>query len=457
MQKAFLSHKKNLQFDRITNIYTMKNYFILFIPFIVHTAVLAQSNMASSFMVNDIKVIYKPTNKDIIHVSLYFRGGVGNYPAEKAGIEKLAVIGAIDCGNKKYSTNEFKDKSDLFGIELSASSHLDDSRISLNCISKYFDEGWDLFSQSILNPAYNEEAFEKVKQNSYASMNQLQGNPDTRLKSLAVQNAFSGTPYATSPDGTDSSLAGLSRNEVNDYYYKTLLNKTRIFIVVVGKISKEEIAARIAASFAGIPAFEYKISSFETPGFTKTTLDIEQRSIATNYILGIVNAPSYTSPDYTPYLLSFSELSGMLFAELRMNTGLSYAPGAHVYPLLMPYADVHVSTTSPKEAVTAIVKAIQTEENSSIARKSLAQIKALYITRNYMKDESTDAIAESLGNSEILGNWMIAEQFPSLLKNTTRSEMSAVFKKYITGIKWTYLGDKAKADESMSSFYNDFK
>jgi zinc protease len=435
----------------------MKNYLILFVLFVAHDTVIAQSNTASSFMVNDIKVIYKPTSKDIINVSLYFRGGVGNYPAEKAGIEKLAVIGAIDCGNNKYSENEFKDKSDQFGIEMSASSHLDDSRISMNCISKYFNEGWDLFSHSILNPAYNEDAFEKVKQNSYASMNQLQSNPDSRLKSLAVQNAFSGTPYATNPDGTDSSLFNLSRNEVNEYYYKTLLNKTRIFIVVVGNISKEEIAARIAASFAGIPTFEYKATAFETPGFTKTTIDIEQRSIATNYILRIVNAPAYTSPDYTPYLLSFSELSGMLFAELRMNKGLSYAPGAHVYPLLMPYADVHVSTTSPKEAVTAIVKAIQTEENSSIARKSLAQIKALYITRNYMKDESTDAIAESLGSSEILGNWMIAEQFPSLLKNTTRSDMSAVFKKYITGIKWTYLGDKAKADESMSSFYNDFK
>lgn len=62
----------------------MKYYFILFILLIVHTVVTAQSNTASSFMVNDIKVIYKPTNKDIIQVSLYFRGGVGNYPAEKS-------------------------------------------------------------------------------------------------------------------------------------------------------------------------------------------------------------------------------------------------------------------------------------------------------------------------------------------------------------------------------------
>jgi zinc protease len=434
----------------------MKYILLFFFLTSLKMAGFAQSMNASSFMVNDIKVIYKPTNKNIINISIYFRGGVGNYPGKKAGIEKLAVSGAIDCGNGKYSSNEFRDKSDLFGIEISSISSLDYSRISLNCISKYFNEGWDLLSQTILSPVYNENDFSKLKQKAISSMNQMQSNPETWLRTLAIEKTFAGTPYEINPDGTDSSLSLLTRSEVNDYYHETLLNKARIFIVVVGNISRDEISNKISQAFAGIPNREYRIPALGAPDFTNTTIDIEPRSIATNYILGLVNAPSYTSPDYTPYLLAFSELNGMLFSELRMNKGLSYAPGAQLHPYLMPYAEVHVSTASPKEAVTAIVKAIRKEVNSNIAKESLAQIKALYITKNYMNEESTDAIAENLGNSEILGDWMIAEEFPTLLKNTTRNEMSAAFKKYLIRIKWTYLGDKTKADEATDTFYATF-
>ncbi len=61
---------------------------------------IAQSK-ATSFDVAGIKVILKPTQKEIVNISVYFRGGVTNYAAEQAGIEHLALAATTECGTKK--------------------------------------------------------------------------------------------------------------------------------------------------------------------------------------------------------------------------------------------------------------------------------------------------------------------------------------------------------------------
>ncbi|MBS1597923.1 MAG: insulinase family protein [Bacteroidetes bacterium] len=427
----------------------MKYFLIIFF---IGGAAMAQPAPTSSFDVDAIKVIYKPTLKNIANVSVYFRGGVTNYPAEKAGIEKLAVDGAVECGNAKYDKNSFKDKSDNFGIEIDATAGLDNAKISLNCLTKYFNEGWDLLSTAITTPVFDEFAFEKLKQKAISAINQAEGNPDQKLRTMAIQNAFAGTAYAINPAGTEPIISSLTATDVKAYYQKILLNKSRMFIVVVGNIKKEEIIAKIKSAFASVPATGYQPTPPATPKFSDASVTVEERSIATNYIMGIMNAPAYTSPDFVPYVLAISELHGGIFYEVRTKRNLSYAPDAGVRELLSPFTYVYVSTTNPKEAVEVMTNIINDQQQTSINKQGLNEIKALYITGSYKQEESTDAIADNLGRSEILGSWEIAEQFPTMVKNATRSEMSKAFKKYITGIKWTYLGDKQKADEAMRSF-----
>jgi zinc protease len=294
-------------------------YIIIFLLFVPLSKIIAQTTAATSFDVDGIKVIYKPTLKNIINVDIYFRGGVNNYSSDNSGIELLAVSGAVECGNEKYTNNVFKDKEDSISISLSGTAELDNAHISLNCITKYFDDGWDLLSAAIIKPAYNEDDFEKLKKKLIGNFNISESTPDSRLRTLALQTAFSGTPYAISPGGNASTLTTISREEVKNYYYKTLLNKSRIFIVVVGNISKEDISAKIEKAFADVPALGYKPVLSSTPGFTSNTITVEDRTMATNYIMGIMNAPSYTSADYIPFRLAMSELRGRMFSEIRVQ------------------------------------------------------------------------------------------------------------------------------------------
>src|SRR4051812_43486588 len=111
---------------------------------------LAQTE-TTSFDVEGIKVIFKPTLKDIIKVRMFYRGGVTNYPASQAGIEDFALGAATDCGTKKYSGNIYRDIADKYGINIGSEAEYDYGDIQMECVTKYFTQGWDLFTEAVVN------------------------------------------------------------------------------------------------------------------------------------------------------------------------------------------------------------------------------------------------------------------------------------------------------------------
>ncbi|HEY9363735.1 MAG TPA: pitrilysin family protein [Chitinophagaceae bacterium] len=419
--------------------------------FLLAPPAFAQSS-AQKFTVDGITVIMKPTVKDIINVSVYYKGGVTNYSADKAGIENLALAGAPECGTKKYSKDVFKDMADKYGINISGSSTYDYGVISLNCIGKYFNEGWSLLSDAVKNPIYGEKDFELLKQKKISALKDADADPDSKIDKMAVANTFKGTPYAIDPDGEINTVTNFSADEVKDYYYNTLLNKNRMFIVVVGKISKDDISSRIRKAFSDLPSKPYTAFAYHTPQITSNTLNIEPRKLATNYIIGVVNAPSFTSNDYAANRLAVSAFSDNLFTEIRSKRNLSYAPYAVSIRLEMPYNYMYVSTTDPKASVEVMANEINRLKTKGFSQKEFNDIKNLFITSNYMKEESTDRMADALGRAEILGNWKMDEEFIGRIQKTTPADMTHVFKKYIKGINWNYLGEEKAANEAKDAF-----
>ncbi|MBC7913282.1 MAG: insulinase family protein [Pyrinomonadaceae bacterium] len=412
-------------------------------------------NKASSFEVAGIKVIMKPTQKQVINISMYYRGGVTNYSAQQAGIEHLAMAAATECGTKKYNKDLFKDREDAFGVKVSGSSGYDNGTISMNCISRFFDEGWNLFADAVANPVFEERELEMLKEKMISGIKQSESDPDERIDQLTIKNAFTGTPYATDPSGDELTLTKLSAENVKNYYYNELLNKKRMFIVVVGKVTKEEITKRILASFSSLPSKLFtpvNFSKLDTLPVAK--LLVEQRTLATNYITGSIEAPVVAGSDYLPYRLAISALSNRLFREIRTKRNLSYAPYAHSVNRLMPYAVMYVSTTDPKTSVEVMVEELKDLRENGFSEEELESGKSGFITNNYMKEESAGAMAAALGNAEVLGDWRIADETAERITKVSLSEMNSVLKKYVRTIRWTYLGDKKLADEAASVFKN---
>jgi len=408
--------------------------------------VFAQSE-TTSFMVDGIKVIFKPTVKDVINVRLFFRGGVANYPASQAGIEKFALTATLQCGTQQYNAQAFRDSTDAYGIDIGAGADLDFGDIDMDCISKYFDRAWDLLTQAVVNPSFEDNEVELLKNKLVAEAKAGVTNPDNYARLLVLQNAFETTPYATNPAGTEETISKLSANDIKNYY-KSILNKKQLFIVIAGKITKEELIAKIHASFSGLPSRHYAQPDLREPVWNDGKIITENRQLSTNYIYGIMNSPLVASDDYVPYRLGITILGSVLFQDLRSRLNLSYDPGAFSQMQQMPYAVMYISTNDPKAAVKEMVNMFKLLGGREISASTLEHLKNSYITTSYIRQQSTASITSSLGVAEILGALDKEENLPALVNKVTADQIAIVLTKYIKGLRWSYLGNADMEQEA---------
>lgn len=414
------------------------------------TAIYAQSE-TQAFDVDGIKVILKPTIKQIISVRIYYRGGVANYPAVQAGIESFALQATTECGTAKYNANDYRDLADKYGIELGSEAETDYGDIQMGCVAKYFKEGWELFAEAVKNPVFDVSEVQLLRNKMLANIRQVQSDPDKHSDQLIVKNAFEGTPYATDPDGDESVVQALTAADLKNYY-TSILNKNQIFIVVAGKISKEELTEKIKASFGDLPSRPYRAVTYSEPAWGDNKVLVEKRELSTNYINAIMNAPPVNSTDFVPFRLGIAAFGGALFGELRTRLNLSYNPGTSIVMQQMPYALMFVSTTSPKEAVEAMTKQLNRVRDYGLTKGGLGHLKSSFITNNYIKQQSSSAITGTLGVAEVLGGWQLADSLPALVGQVTVDQINMVMNKYIVGLRWSYLGDGKLADDAAEAF-----
>jgi len=409
----------------------------------------AQNN-TTEFTVNGLKVILHQTQKETLVMSMYFRGGSANYSAANAGIESLALSGIIECGTAKYSANNFNGQTDEYGLHLGGNATNDYGIVKLGCISRYRDEAWKLFSSAIASPLFETQKFNLLKEQKINDLKLEMSNPDERLKELAQEFAFAGTPYAINPDGTLASLQTLNRGAVKDYYYNTLLNRNRMFLVVAGNISKEELEKKIQDDLAAIPSKPYSPANIQSPQFTQETSTIENRRIATNYIAGILNAPALNSPEYPAFRLSVTILNSALFEVIRLSKQLSYAPSASMSEGKISYVTMYASTTQPEETVKAMRLVLTYMKNNVYSDKLVDNVRKGNLLSYIRRQEVMSDIADQLGKAEIIGDWKLAENMASRMSMVTAEDMKAVLNTYVKSITWAYIGDRGLGERSFS-------
>src|SRR5688572_18686456 len=172
--------------------------------------ILSVSAQTREFTAGGMKVIFKPSPKEVISVRLFVDGGTANYPKEQEGIEALALMTAIQGGTKTRDKIKFQTEADKIGAHFNSATTYDFGSIEMTCLSTFFDKSWDLFTDAVLNPAFDPKEFAIVKEQLIAAAKNLEADPDAHLKNLAMENVFEGKNYSKQPDGTSASLQKLT-------------------------------------------------------------------------------------------------------------------------------------------------------------------------------------------------------------------------------------------------------
>ena len=419
----------------------------------VTVSIFAQKGAAYEMTISGVKVIVQPSNNEIVEIQTIIKGGVQNYPADKQGIETLAMSALTECGNLADDKNSFKNKLDKISAQVYGSTAMDFASFSLNCIKSDFDAAWPLYVNALTNPVFDNKEFERIKGDAIVSLRAQESQPDYAINTMARQTAFAGKDYAKSPEGTVAAVTKLS-SAVTKAYYQSILTKSRMVIVIVGELDRSSLEEKIKTMLASIPEgkpFVLK-KTMLTPA--ASSFKSQKKDFATNYIQGVTTGPLPGSPEYNAFVLAMRIFSQRHFLEVRSKNGLSYAPGSWFDGGASPSANVSVSTTNPNKYIGVLKMLIDKTKKEGFTADELQNIKTGYLTGFFYRQETNSAQASSLASNEVLhNNWKRAVTISDDIKKVNLQELNGVFNKYIGKTVWAYQGDPSKANPALFTGY----
>ncbi len=409
----------------------------------------APADAVTEFNVNGLKVIVKRrTGSPTVAAGMFVRGGIRNQTAANAGIENLTLNVAVEA-SKKYPRVAVRKELARTGTQISGGGSFDYGAFSMVSTSENFARSWDVFTDLVLNPTFAAEDVERIRAAALAGLRNATASPDSALGDLEEKIVFAGHPYAVSPSGTIETVSKLTPADLKAYH-RTLLETSRLLLVIVGDVDTAEIKKLVTASFNGLPKGNYKDSPLPQLKFSQPSLDITQRALTTNYIKGIFQAPNLSSPDYYAMRVAMAILQSRVYSEVRTKRNLSYAPNAEMDKSEANSANIYVTAVDANQSIALMLNEMETMRRAEIDADDFAGIPGYFLTMYYTEQETNAAQAAELGRYELYGGgWRNSAKFLDGIRSVKPSEVLAVAKKYMQNVRFVVIGDPKAIDRAV--------
>jgi zinc protease len=409
-----------------------------------------ENSGVEAFDVDGLRVIVKRIpGRPVVSVRMYIAGGMATADPATAGVESLALVVGTAGGTESTPRDEFKATLDSMGSSISGSAGRDFSSISAGSVRAYFEPTWALFAQVLTEPSFDAKEFELVKSRTLERIRSRLDDPESALKRAAQDVFFSGHPYGLEVAGELETVEPLTRDQIVSHY-KGILTRERLTLVVVGDVTPSEIEAAVRADLASLPRGEFKPVFPPELLVGNADVNVVEKSLPTNYLLGYYTAPAPTHPDYFPLRVATAILGDRLFEEVRSKRNLTYAVAAGLGSRQRNYGYLYTTAVDPVTTVGVMYAEVERLQNEPIAKEELQEQMNVFLTEFYLQRETAGAQVESLGASELVGGgWEQTLVFIDRVRAVTPEDVQRVSAAYMKNIHWGYVGDPAKADEAL--------
>lgn len=345
---------------------------------------------------------------DIVSARIFVRAGSLWEPPPKAGLAHL-LAAVLTKGAPNLSARAIAEQVESMGAGLSAAATTDYFLMSLKSVAADFSQLLTLAALLLRSPIFPEAEVALEQQLGLQALRSQHEQPFTVALEQLRQDLYGDHPYAQSSLGTQATLAGLERQDLQQYH-QTWFRPDNLVISLAGRIEFDQAIALVEKVLGDWqrPPVPLPILELPAPGYQPQQRFIAQDTQQSIVMLGYP-AASIHSPDYIALkLLSTylgNGLSSRLFVELREKRGLAYEVSAFYPARLEPaYFGVYLGT-APENTATAVAS-LQAEMDR--LRDQPLEAEALTATRNkilgqYALGKQTNAqIAQTMGWYEAL-------------------------------------------------------
>ena len=168
----------------------------------------------------------------------------------KPGLANLAM-NMLDEGTKTLNSLQINERLQLLGASLNTTSDLDFSYVNLNTLKQSLDPSLDLMADVVLNPAFPEKDFDRLKSQQISTIQNEKTQPQSMVMRVMPELLYGKDhPYGMPMSGTgeEDAVKAMTLADVRGFQQRWL-HPNNATIVVTGDISMEELTAKLEKRF----------------------------------------------------------------------------------------------------------------------------------------------------------------------------------------------------------------
>lgn len=327
-------------------------------------------------------------------------------PAGKLGVADI-VGGLFPFGTTTYNRIQLREQLDAIAAEASAGTDF-----SLRVLSDKFDRGVQLLADEELHPAFPEQAFGIVKQQSVGALTGVMTSPD-HLLDVAVNKALYPATDPVQKYATPQTAAAVSLEDAKSYY-ASVYRPDMTSVVVIGDITPELAKATFEKYFASWKAEGPKpeVTLPAVPKNPATSVQVPdtgrvQSQVQLVQVLDLRRA----DPDWATLAVGNNILGGggfgsLLMDDLRVKHGYVYDARSTIESY-KNRAEFSISyACDPDKIVPAenlAIADLRSLQKGQISENALQKSKAMLISDVPLRQESFGGVANQLLRFDSLG------------------------------------------------------
>ena len=399
------------------------------------------------------------TGVPVTQLALQFDAGDAADPVSARGLAGM-TMGLMDEGTTSLSSQEIAEAEERLGANVSSSNSADRSYVMLNTLSPNLAASLDLFTDVVLNPAFEPAEIERVKAQALTGIAQLQKDP-TRVANRVLPGVLFGAshPYGGPSGGDPKAIAVFTRADLANFQQRWLRPDNAKFFVV-SNLPLSEVKPMLEARLGhwSAPATAKGTKTFTVPPPRPTAqkiLLVNRPGAPQSSIVGAQLLPIDPKGDIIPLHSANDTLGGgflsRLNLDLREDKGWSYGVGG----------GERLLENSASYVISAPVQADRTGDALAELNK---QVQDFLSTKGVTQDELTRTVARSInelpGEFETAGAVISAlmrmdllgrpdnyyETLPGKYRALTTASADQAIRRAVdpNGFTWIVVGDAAK-------------
>lgn len=286
--------------------------------------------IAERTLPNGLRVIAaKSTDLPIMSAQLVINGGASADPADRPGLADFTT-GLARRGAAGQTAPQIAAKLEALGAQVFGGAGVDATTVTASAPIASADAVGDLLADMIEQPDFAPAELERARAQTTNGLRVNMRDPAYVANAVLQRVAFGAAPYGAPVNGTQASIAAITREDV-EAYHDRWWRPDNATLIVTGGMDAEAAFAFAEKAFGGwdrpssaLPTVSGRAGSGEAPRVVVVDLPgAGQAAVAAG-----VRAPLRTEADWYPLAVANSVIGGgqggFLFQEIRAKRGLSY-------------------------------------------------------------------------------------------------------------------------------------